>query len=638
MTWRPSETHLRDARVARLMRRLGVEGIDALRARSVSEPEWFWSAVADDLGIAFDPPPRAIVDAVEGPAWARWFDGGGINVSAVCLDRWADTPGADDRVALVGEDESGRVRTYTFASLRDEVSALTAGLRGWGLRPGETCAVMMPLVPEAAIALLAIARAGAIAVPIFSGFAASAVAARLEDAGCRLVLTADGSLRRGHPTRVAPTVRAARTATAVETVAVLPLLGEPIGEGEITWNDLLALGRGGDGAPAKTEAESPFLLAYTSGTTGRPKGAVHVHGGFSVQVACEAAYALDLGPGDRLCWITDLGWIMGSWTIVGTLANGATVVLLDGAPDVPDAGRPWSLVERHRLTHIGVSPTLVRSLMRAGEGPVRAHDRSTLRIIAVTGEPLNPSAARWLSEVVGDGRLPTMNISGGTEIGVVILAPYPVEPIAEASVGGPCLGMDADVVDPDGRPVRGSVGELVIRGSWPGMTRGIWRDPERYLATYWSTFSGVWRHGDWARIDETGWSVLGRADETLNIAGKRIGASEIESVLVAHPGVREAAAVGVHDDLKGEVPWCFSVLVEGAGLDEAALGEIVVAALGRPFRPGRAVIVEDLPRTRSGKLLRRSLAALVDGRDPGDLATIEDPAVLDAIRERLGSA
>jgi acetyl-CoA synthetase len=275
--------------------------------------------------------------------------------------------------------------------------------------------------------------------------------------------------------------------------------------------------------------------------------------------------------------------------------------------------------------------------MRAGDGPVRAHDRSTLQVIAVTGEPLNPSAARWLSQVVGEGRLPTMNISGGTEIGVVILAPYPVEPIAEASVGGPCLGMGADVVDAAGQPVRGSVGELVIRGSWPGMTRGVWRDPERYLATYWSTFPGLWRHGDWARIDETGWSVLGRADETLNIAGKRIGASEIESVLVADPDVREAAAVGIHDDLKGEVPWCFCVLVDDAARDEADLADVVADALGKPFRPARVVVVDDLPRTRSGKLLRRGLAAIVRGDHPGDLATIEDPAVLDAIGRRLGA-
>ena len=637
MTWRPTEAHLRDTRVARLMRRLGVDGIEEMRRRSAAEPEWFWDAVVADLGIRFDPPPHAIRDDSGGPAWTRWFDGGGINLSAACVDRWADRPDTAGADALVGEDESGRTRSLTFAALRDEVEALAAGLRGWGLRPGETCAVMMPLVPEAAVALLAVARVGAIAAPIFSGFAASAVAARLEDAGCRLVLTADGSLRRGRPTRIAPTVRAARAGTAVETVVVLPLLGEPLADGEITWDDLLALGAGEDGAPSPTEAEDPFLLAYTSGTTGRPKGAVHVHGGFGVQVACEAAYALDLGPGDRISWITDLGWIMGSWTIIGALANGAAAVLLDGAPDVPDAGRPWSLVERHRLTHVGVSPTLVRSLMRAGDGPVRAHDRSTLQVIAVTGEPLNPSAARWLSQVVGEGRLPTMNISGGTEIGVVILAPYPVEPIAEASVGGPCLGMGADVVDAAGQPVRGSVGELVIRGSWPGMTRGVWRDPERYLATYWSTFPGLWRHGDWARIDETGWSVLGRADETLNIAGKRIGASEIESVLVADPDVREAAAVGIHDDLKGEVPWCFCVLVDDAARDEADLADVVADALGKPFRPARVVVVDDLPRTRSGKLLRRGLAAIVRGDHPGDLATIEDPAVLDAIGRRLGA-
>jgi acetyl-CoA synthetase len=386
-----------------------------------------------------------------------------------------------------------------------------------------------------------------------------------------------------------------------------------------------------------TDAEDTLMIAYTSGTTGRPKGAVHVHGGFLVKMASETAYQTDLHPDETLYWVTDMGWIMGPWEMVGAGCAGATVVLYEGAPDWPEPDRVWASVERHRVNVLGVSPTLIRALKTKGDDHVRKHDLSSLRVFGSTGEPWNPEPYRWLSDVAGGGRLPIINISGGTEVGACFLTPYPVEEIKVCSLGGPSHGMDVDVFDPEGRPVRNEVGELVCKRPWPGMTRGIWGDPDRYIETYWSMYEGVWRHGDWALIDEEGdWFLLGRSDDTINVAGKRLGPAEVESVLVSHPSVAESAVVGVPHETKGEAIWCFCVLGNGDsdGVAEA-LGELVAKELGRPFKPSRIVFVEALPKTRSAKILRRAVRAVAIGEDPGDMSSAENPQALDGIRAAL---
>jgi acetyl-CoA synthetase len=393
------------------------------------------------------------------------------------------------------------------------------------------------------------------------------------------------------------------------------------------WEDLLS-GTSGDLPPVELDAEAPYLLAYTSGTTGRPKGALHVHGGFLVSIAREAAYQVDLHPGERIHFVTDMGWIMGPWTVVGAGAVGATVVYAEGAPDWPD-DRLWRLVESERVNVLGVSPTLVRGLIAKGEP--RA-DLSSLQAFVTTGEPWNPAPYRWLHERVGGGRVPIVNISGGTEVGACFLSVTIVEPIKACSLGFPALGLDTDVVDADGRPVRGEVGELVCRRPWPGMTRGVWGDPERYLETYWRRFPGVWVHGDWASIDEDGyWYLHGRSDDTLNIAGKRIGPAELESAALGHAGVAEAAAIGVPHDVKGEVAWLFCVPKPGAQPQPDEIAAAVADALGKAFRPDRVVLVDALPKTRSAKIVRRAVRARALGQDPGDLSSLENPDALDEI-------
>jgi acetyl-CoA synthetase len=384
----------------------------------------------------------------------------------------------------------------------------------------------------------------------------------------------------------------------------------------------------GELAPLDVDSEHPYLLTYTSGTTGQPKGVLHVHGGFLVSIAREVAYQTDVNEGDVVHFATDMGWIMGPWTVVGAGAVGATIVFSEGAPDWP-ADRLWRTVEEERVTLLGVSPTLVRSLIPNGEPTA---DTSSLRAIATTGEPWNPDPYLWLHEHVGRGVTPIVNLSGGTEVGACFLSVCVAYPIKPVSLGFPALGEDMDVFDAKGRSVRGEVGELVCKRPFPGMTRGLWRDPERYLDAYWRRFPGVWTHGDWASVDEDGyWFLHGRSDDTLNIAGKRIGPAELESAAVSHPAIAEAAAVGVPHEVKGEVAWVFCVRKPGAEVDEQAVAQTVAGVLGKAFRPERIVFVGSLPKTRSAKIVRRAVRAKVLGTDPGDLSSLENPDSLDEI-------
>jgi acetyl-CoA synthetase len=642
IAWEPTLEYVERANVTRLMRAHGIESIDELRRRSVEDVEWYWDAAVKDLGIEFSTPYTQVLDSSKGIPWSTWFTGGRINLTAVCIDRWAHSEAAD-QVAVIGESETGAVRKLTFGELAADVDRVVAGLAEAGVAKGDAVGVYMPMVPEAVIAAYAIAKLGAIYLPIFSGFAPPAVAARLQDAEAKALFTADGTWRRGQ--------RGLMKAAADEAVAECPTvervivfenleLDPPMTAGrDVTWREFTAPHAGARVEPADTGAEDPFMIAYTSGTTGKPKGSVHVHGGFLVKIASECAYQTDIHAGEVFYWFTDMGWIMGPLAMVGSHANGAAMVMYEGAPDHPDPSRLWASVERHSVAMLGVSPTLIRALKPRGDEWPGRHDLSSLRILGSTGEPWNPEPYDWLRRVAGEGGVPIINLSGGTEVGACFLSPFPVEPIKVCSLGGPSLGMDMDVFDARGRPVRGEVGELVCKQPWPAMTRGIWGDPARYLETYWSTYDDVWRHGDWARIDEDGrWFLLGRSDDTINVAGKRLGPAEVESVLVAHPSVTESAVVGVPHETKGEAVWCFVV---APGADESLseeLAELVSEELGRPFRPSRVVLVDALPKTRSAKILRRAVRAVAVGEDPGDLSSAENPQSLEAIRDALAPA
>jgi acetyl-CoA synthetase len=639
VVWRPDAELCSSSNVARFMREHGIPSFGELVRRSIEEPEWFWDAIVRFLDIRFATPYRSVLDTSATVPFTTWFTPGTLNIATTCVDKHAEDPDRAGEVAIVWEGEAGDVRTLTWTELRSLTDRIAHGLRTRGVGPGDAVGLFVPMVPETVAALFAIAKLGAMFLPIFSGYGADAVAIRLEDAAAVAVITADGFTRRGRvvPMKETADEAVARVAT-VHTVVVVPRLGRddvPMQRGrDLTLDELIA------GQPEHIDAlavgsEHPLFVAYTSGTTGSPKGSVHVHGGFLVKIAEEVAFQMDLRPREPLFWLTDIGWIMGPWEIVGTLANGGTLVLYDGAPDFPGPDRLWSIVERHRVAVLGVSPTLVRALMAHGDEPVAAHDLSSLRVLGSTGEPWNEAPWRWYFDVVGGGRCPIINISGGTEVGACFLSPHVVEPLSPCSLGGPALGMAVDVFDDDGRPVRGQVGELVCTRPWPGMTRGLWRDRQRYLDTYWSRWPGVWWHGDFASVSDDGqWFLHGRSDDTIKVAGKRLGPAEVETVLVGHPAVLEAAAVGVPDEIKGESLWVFVVPRDGVVVDDALRDELralVAEHLGPSFRPSAVRFTTALPKTRSAKVLRRAIRAIATGAAPGDLSGLEDPATLDAI-------
>jgi acetyl-CoA synthetase len=621
LVWRPDKATIEHANATGLVRRAGAADYAELVRRSIDDPAWFWPLAVEDMGLEFSRPWEAVLDDSRGPEWATWFVGGRLSIARNCVHRWAERRPA--ALACVGLREDGSRKEVTFAELSRDVTRLAERLVALGVEPGDRVAIFLTMSPEVAVASNAVAHVGAVQVPIFSGFAAPAVAQRLQASEAKAIITRRTSSRRG------------RELPMLEIVEEAMRIGGSAAEIVLAPFELDDLP--GTLAPVEVESEHPYLLTYTSGTTGRPKGVVHVQGGFLVSITRETCYQADVHEGDIVHFATDMGWIMGPWTVVGVGALGATIVFAEGAPDWP-SDRLWRIVESERVTSLGLSPTLVRALLP--HGAPRA-DLSSLRTFVTTGEPWNPGPYRFLFEEVGGGRVPIINCSGGTEVGACFLSPTPVAAIKECSLGGPALGMAMDVVDEAGNSLvgTGEVGELVCRKPFPGMTRGFWGEPQRYLETYWSRLPGVWVHGDWASVDEDGyWFLHGRSDDTLNIAGKRVGPAELESAAVGHPAVREAAAVGLPHEVKGETAWIFACLLPGVEPTAELAADVaahVAGELGKAFKPERVVFVDSLPKTRSAKIMRRAVRAAALGSDPGDLSSLENPEALTSIEAAL---
>jgi acetyl-CoA synthetase len=557
-----------------------------------------------------------------------------------CLDRHRGTS-IEEKVAIVWEGEAGAVRRLSYRELDDLVARFAGGLSELGVGVGDRVGIFMPQVPETVVGLLACARLGAVAVPIFSGYGPEAVAERLNGCEAQVLLCADGFSRRGRSVvmKEVADVAVARCPT-VRHVVVHEHAGLDVSwdaARDRTWASLLSAGVVAESAAM--DPESPLLLVYTSGTTGRPKGAVHVHGGFPVKSLADMVYGFDVQAEDVVFWFTDVGWIMAPWLAFGTLTLGATMVLYEGAPDTPDAARLWRLAADHDISVFGLSPTLVRSLQRAGLTEEDVPSLPRLRVLGSTGEMWDPVSWAWLFETVGRRRVPIVNYSGGTELSGGIVGGNLLTPLRPMAMAGPLPGMHADVVDERGESVRGIPGELVLRGPSPGMTWGFWGDDERYVETYWSRLPGIWVHGDRCCIDEADglWYVLGRSDDTIKIAGKRLGPGEVEAILGRHAAVATCAALGAPDPLKGETLVCLVVPSSAAAADtktlEDELAELVVAALGKTFRPRLVAVVPDLPRTRNGKIVRRVARAALTGQHPGDTSALENPEALTALAE-----
>ncbi len=637
IVWRPDKEYLERSRLKRFMDRHGLSTLEELMDRSTTDVAWFWEATFEDLGIEFYEPYTQVVDLSRGIEWPTWCVDAKLNIVHNCLDKWIDTP-TQNRVAIRWEGEEGAVRLLTYRDLFRQVNQTAAALRAAGLGKGDAIGLYMPMVPEIVIAFLAIAKIGGVILPLFSGYGPGAVAARLADANAKALFTADGQSRRGRAILMKPTAdEALADAPSVEKVIVFRRIGAdvPMVAGRDVWWDDFVAGQPADAPTERTEAEDLVMIIYTSGTTGRPKGAVHTHCGFPIKGAQDMAHGFDIQEFDTMFWMTDMGWMMGPWEVFGVLILGATMFLYDGAPNFPDVDRVWAMVERHGVTCLGLSPTFARSIMPYGDEPVKRHDLSSLRLLGSTGEAWNPDPWRWLFETVGRSRVPIINYSGGTEISGGIVLGNVLTPLKPCAFSGPPPGMAADVVDEVGNPVREAVGELVVRQPWIGMTRGFWKDPERYLESYWSRLPGVWVHGDFAAIDEDGlWYILGRSDDTIKVAGKRVGPAEVENILVAHPAVVEAAAIGVPHELKGQAVVAFAVLQSGFEPSDALRGELeaeVAKELGKPLAPQAVLFVADIPKTRNAKVMRRVIRAAYLGEPPGDLSALVNPEAVEQI-------
>ena len=637
------------SQLAKFLDQHAIADYAALCERADSDPEWFWRAVMDFHRLHFFRPFDRLLDTDQGVPWARWCLGGTTNLAWNCLERPRAALGAAHE-AIVWEGEDGQTRRLMQDELSRAVRSAAGGLAALGCGPGDVVGLYLPMVPETVVAYLAIVSLGAIALPMFSGFGAQAVAERLADAQAKAVICADHTLRRGKRIEMREVIDAAvssvpslRLVVVVQRDPDAPFVAnESVGIEQLPWTRLTT---SSPPQPAvELDAETPAMIVYTSGTTGKPKGTVHTHCGFLTKVALDFGLILDLRKGDRLLWMSDMGWLTGPILAVAAPLLGATLVLAEGVPDHPQPGRLWQLVQNHRISFLGVAPTMIRAFMQQPEAEFRKFDLSSLRVTAATGEPWTPEAWNWLRHEVCGGRVPLLNYSGGTEIGGGIVAGTMLHPdLKPCAFAGPIPGMGAVVVDEAGQPVAaGQVGELALARPSIGLTRGFWRDPERYLETYWSKIPGLWVHGDFASIDADGlWYIHGRSDDTIKIAGKRTGPAEVEAALLATGLVAEAAAVGVPDAVKGNAVVCVCVparaTVPDAAVD-ARLSAAVVAALGASFRPKSIVWVADLPKTRTLKIMRRLVRSVLLGDPTGDLSGLVNPdSLTDLNRHRLPS-
>ncbi|ELY61190.1 AMP-binding protein [Natronolimnohabitans innermongolicus] len=654
----PSRSFVESTNVYDFMETYGIDDYDELIARTTGEVEgepesgvdWFWDELVDYLDIEFYEPYDEVRDDSEGPQFSEWYPGGELNVAHNVVDRHAARDEERrNKVATIWEGEDGQVREVTYHELRRQSNQVANALEERGIETGDTVGLYMPMVPEVVSILYGCFKAGAIAVPIFSGFGVDAAATRIADSECSVLFTGDGFSRRGDPVFLKSAAdEAVEEAGYVEETIVFDRLGssDPSSEHEIPWNDERdewwddAVETQDDDYDSKSlDSSQESMLLYSSGTTGEPKGIVHTHAGVQVQCAKEVYFGMDLKPADRFFWVSDIGWMMGPWTLIGTHTFGGTVFMYEGAPDHPEPDRFWEMIDRHELTQFGISPTAIRALRKHGDEWLEGHDLSSLRLLGSTGEPWDPESWQWFYENVGNGDAPIINFSGGTEICGCFLMPMPNQPLKPCTLGGPGLGMDIDIVDRGGNSVRedNQRGFLVARDSCPSMTKSLWSGDERYLNEYWSTFEDMWNHGDWAQKDADGfWFLHGRADDALNVAGRKVGPAEVEGALIDHESVNQAAAIGAPDETTGTAVVTYVILESGFEESDdlkAKLRTQVGDELGKPFRPREILFVDDLPKTQSGKIIRRAIEATYTGEELGDMSSIENPEALEELED-----
>jgi len=634
-----------NSNLANFLEQCGIGTYEELAERANADPDWFWQQMLELAGIRFSKPYSQLRDISNGPENIRWASGAALNLTETSLDARIDD-GLGDKLAIdwIGEDDSRR--SWSYQNLADETNRVANALTARGVGPGDAVGIYMPMIPEIAAAFLGVARMGAIVVPLFSGFSAPAIVARLNDSNAKAVLTVDATPRRGKPIPMEATLTDALSDVAtVHTVISLRRFGGKAANAacDLDWQETVGAADTGFVA-CPVEVDDPLLIAYTSGTTGRPKGVVHNHLGVQAKATADFLLCLDMKRDDRHLWMTDMGWVMGPLTLISVLLAGGTLVLAEGAPSLPeDPFRLLRIASEQRVTHMGVAPTLVRQFMAQDPTPLAEYNLSNLRIVASTGEPWTDDAWLWQVEHICNNRAVPLNIAGGTELFGAILTSTVLHAQKPSGFSGQALAVGAKVLRPDGSEADiGEVGELVVTQPPMGLASTIWQDYARYLETYWSRYPGLWYHGDWVRQDADGtWYILGRSDDTLNIAGKRIGPPEIEGAITATGKVIDAAAIAAPDELKGVAVVCICVLAPGVTADDAlikSLKDRVGSEVSKPFRPREIYFVDGLPKTRTLKTMRRIVRAAFLGEDMGDLSPVSNPetiAPISALRKDI---
>ena len=616
------------------MKKYNISSLDELSIKSKNNLEWFWESVDKDIGIIWDEPYTKTLDISNGIAWSKWFVNGKTNMYKSSVEKF--TKQTPNKIAYHFISENGIETKLSYCELNSKVSKLANGLKSLGVKKGDIIAIYLPMIEEAIVSILAAAKIGAIQTIIFSGYSSESLQIRLQDCHAKILLTSDGFNRKGKDVSQKTTIESAIIDTDIEKIIMVSYMGiDQYKKSEkIQFYDELLSNQSDSCDTEIMDSEDPLFILYTSGTTGKPKGVIHTHGGFSVFAGHQASYLVDIHQNDTLFWPADVGWITGLvWNVYGLLIMGASAIIYDGALDYPTEDRIWQILSKHNATIFGISPTAVRLFKKNNAQPLKKHSLDKLRNIPTTGEPLDEDSWRWLFEKVGNKKIPIMNLSGGTEIGGAMLSVFPGMKLKPSTVGIPVPGMNLDIVDDDGNSVREKNGYLVIKSPWPAMTRGLLHDDDRYIKTYWSRFENIWFHGDYVFADSDNlWYMHGRTDDVINVSGHRMSTSEIEHIVISHKKISDAASISIPDAITGEAIVVFFVADKKKYTNlEFEVIEHISKRIGKIAKPKYVFQLSDLPKTRTGKIMRRLLKTKLMGEELGDLSSLENPEILKEI-------
>ena len=632
----PTQKQIEESNIYRFMQKHDVSSLEELSQKARNDLQWFWKAVDEDIGIVWDHPYSKVLDTAKGIAWSKWFVDGKTNIYKSSVEKFVKT--TPKKIAYHFVSEDGHTSSVSYSELDSKVSRLANGLKSLGVKKGDVVAIYLPMIEEAVLAILAASKIGAIQTIIFSGYSSESLHIRLQDCKAKVLLISDGFHRKGRQVSQKKSVKDAIKGTAVEKVIVVPYKGVDsyLDSEKIMFYDRLVSSQSDKCVTEVMDSEDPLFILYTSGTTGKPKGVVQVHGGFSVFAGHQASYLVDVTSNDTLFWPADIGWITGLvWNVYGMLVMGASAVIYDGALDFPTADRIWKMLSEYEATIFGISPTAVRIFKKNNIEPLKRFALDKIKNIPTTGEPLDEDSWWWLYEKVGNKEIPIMNLSGGTEIGGAMLSVFPGMNLKPSTVGIPVPGMDLDVVDDDQNSVREENGYLIIRSPWPAMTRGMLNDDARYLKTYWSRFENIWFHGDYVYVDKDNlWYMRGRTDDVINVSGHRMSTAEIEHTVISNKRISDAASVAIPDEITGEAIAVFFVADDRSErISKQEITDYVSEKIGKVAKPKFVFQISDLPKTRTGKVMRRLLKSKLLGKELGDLSSLENPQVLDEISQ-----